>query len=318
MFVGLQYRAAAAYRHSALLPATSKPRVRCLHSQIKTALVGGPAGAPAHRLYFTRDNQPISPWHDIPLVSNASTREYNMVCEIPRWSNAKLEIDTKSPFNPIKHDTKNGKLRYVANIFPYKGYIWNYGAFPQTYEDPAETDPDTRHAGDNDPIDVLEVGSKVCREGEVHRVKALGVLALIDDKETDWKVLAIRTDDPLAAKINGVGELEQFMPGLVSATVDWFTKYKVPDGKPRNCWAFDAKPRDADYAHDVIARAHDSWKKLIRQPHSQLKLDNVSIETSPSCLSSAEANDAFKALFGGGSIQQEQQQSHSDFWHYVR
>jgi inorganic pyrophosphatase len=32
---------------------------------------------------------------------------------------------------PIKQDTKKGALRYVPNIFPYKGYAWNYGAFPQ-------------------------------------------------------------------------------------------------------------------------------------------------------------------------------------------
>jgi hypothetical protein len=28
-------------------------------------------------------------------------------------------------------DTKKGKLRFVRNCFPHKGYLWNYGAFPQ-------------------------------------------------------------------------------------------------------------------------------------------------------------------------------------------
>ena len=54
-----------------------------------------------------------------------------MVVEVPRWLNAKMEIATKDPLNPIKQDVKKGKLRYVANLFPYKGYIWNYGAIPQ-------------------------------------------------------------------------------------------------------------------------------------------------------------------------------------------
>lgn len=44
------------------------------------------------------------------------------------WS---AEIATEEPLNPIKQDIKKGKLRYVANIFPHKGYIWNYGALPQ-------------------------------------------------------------------------------------------------------------------------------------------------------------------------------------------
>ena len=62
---------------------------------------------------------------------NAGT--FNMVVEVPRWSNAKMEIDLKEKFNPIKQDTKKGKLRFVANCFPHKGYIWNYGALPQTW-----------------------------------------------------------------------------------------------------------------------------------------------------------------------------------------
>lgn len=33
--------------------------------------------------------------------------------------------------NPIVQDTKKGKLRFVRNCFPHKGYIWNYGALPQ-------------------------------------------------------------------------------------------------------------------------------------------------------------------------------------------
>ena len=42
-----------------------------------------------------------------------------------------IQIATGEPLNPIKQDVKKGKLRYVNNCFPYKGYIWNYGAFPQ-------------------------------------------------------------------------------------------------------------------------------------------------------------------------------------------
>lgn len=42
-----------------------------------------------------------------------------------------FQIATKDVLNPIKQDVKKGKLRYVANVFPHKGYIWNYGAIPQ-------------------------------------------------------------------------------------------------------------------------------------------------------------------------------------------
>ena len=39
--------------------------------------------------------------------------------------------------------------------------------------------------------------------GEVKQVKVLGVLAMIDDGETDWKILGIDVNDPNADKLNG-------------------------------------------------------------------------------------------------------------------
>ena len=42
-----------------------------------------------------------------------------------------VQISKEEPLNPIKQDVKKGKLRYVRNCFPHKGYLWNYGAFPQ-------------------------------------------------------------------------------------------------------------------------------------------------------------------------------------------
>jgi inorganic pyrophosphatase len=55
-------------------------------------------------------------------------------------------------------DVKKGRIRFASNIFPHKGYIWNYGAIPQTWEDPSHVDPDTGCKGDGDPIDVVEIG----------------------------------------------------------------------------------------------------------------------------------------------------------------
>ena len=83
--------------------------------------------------------------------------------------------------NPIKQDIKKEKLRFVCNCFPHHGYIWNYGALPQTWEDPGHTDADTGCKGDNDPLDVCEIGFRVAKRGEVRRVKILGCLALIDE-----------------------------------------------------------------------------------------------------------------------------------------
>lgn len=84
-----------------------------------------------HRVYLEQNGVPISPFHDIPLYANPEKTVLNMIVEIPRWTNAKLEISKEELLNPIKQDVKKGKLRYVRNCFPHKGYLWNYGAFPR-------------------------------------------------------------------------------------------------------------------------------------------------------------------------------------------
>lgn len=60
--------------------------------------------------------------------------------------------------NPILQDSKKGKARFVHNCFPHHGYIWNYGAIPQTWENPELVDQHTQQKGDNDPIDICEIG----------------------------------------------------------------------------------------------------------------------------------------------------------------
>ena len=39
-----------------------------------------------------------------------------MIVEIPRYTNAKMEINKKEKLNPIIQDSKNNKLRYVDNV----------------------------------------------------------------------------------------------------------------------------------------------------------------------------------------------------------
>lgn len=58
--------------------------------------------------------------------------------------------------------------------------------------------------------------SQVCSRGEVIKVKVLGTLALIDEGETDWKVIVINTDDPDAANYNGRKATHQQIHMLVA------------------------------------------------------------------------------------------------------
>lgn len=165
-----------------------------------------------------------------------------------------MEVATKEASNPIAQDIKKGNLRdYHGPIF------WNYGCLPQTWEDPSEKHPELGCFGDNDPIDVVEIGSAALPMGSVKPVKALGVLAMIDDGELDWKVLAVSTDDPLAEQYNDIADV----PEAVQAGIrEWFRWYKTPDDKPINEFGFDEKFLDKKRCEAVIEETHEAWKKL--------------------------------------------------------
>jgi len=268
-----------------------------------------------YRVFFKdASGKAISPMHDIPMLAGEGV--YNMVVEVPRWTNAKMEIDLKSSLNPIKQDVKKGKLRYVKNCFPHHGYIWNYGAIPQTWEDPNHTDPDTKCKGDNDPIDVCEIGHKVHKRGAVVRVKVLGTFAMIDEGETDWKILAIDVTDPLAENLNDIHDVEKLMPGFLAATVEWFKIYKMPDGKPANEFAFDAKPKDREFAEKVISGCHESWKKLVAG-----EIDGKGISLTNSGLgnsTSMSAEDATAVMAAAAPVGEELPLPDDvDKWYYV-
>ncbi|KAB8204448.1 inorganic pyrophosphatase [Aspergillus parasiticus] len=242
----------------------------------------GQANTLEHRVYIEKDGQPVSPFHDIPLYANEEQTILNMVVEIPRWTNAKQEISKEELLNPIKQDVKKGKLRYVRNCFPHKGYLWNYGAFPQTWEDPNTVHPETKAKGDNDPLDVCEIGELVGYPGQVKQVKVLGVMALLDEEETDWKVIVIDVNDPLAPKLNDVEDVERHLPGLLRATNEWFRIYKIPDGKPENQFAFSGECKNKKYALEVIRECADAWEKLMtgKSPKGEISTKNVSVANS--------------------------------------
>jgi len=48
-------------------------------SYTSVVFIGGPKGI-------------VSPFHDVPLFANSDKTVFNMVVEIPRWTNAKMEV----------------------------------------------------------------------------------------------------------------------------------------------------------------------------------------------------------------------------------
>jgi len=157
------------------------------------------------------------------------------------------------------------KVLYV--FFKYGDLPFNYGFIPQTWEDPNQP---SRHAdasglkGDNDPLDVVEISGTSITRGDVLPVKVISVLGLIDEGEADWKLIAIRADHPHASEIHSIKDAERILETrLQEIVVDWFQKYKVPDGKAENRFTHNAKFQSPEMALEVIEDGHRQWHDLI-------------------------------------------------------
>ena len=87
----------------------------------------------------------ISPWHDVDFYAGVDpldelSKLLAFVCEIPRDTVEKMEIHKTKEWNPIIQDTfKDGSPRY----YKYGPSLVNYGAIPQTWEDPSMPDVST-------------------------------------------------------------------------------------------------------------------------------------------------------------------------------
>ena len=200
-----------------------------------------------------------------------------------------------SPKRKIKSPVPVGFV--LASSRPYLAHTLLFSEH-NSWEDPTFIHPDAENCrGDNDPLDVCEIGARICRPGVsisnfayapspcclinigtdtfhvsslplqfikgVRPVKVLGILCMIDEGECDWKVVAIDAEDKWAPFLNDIDDVERELPGLCDAIREWYRTYKIPDGKPPNVFGLDEKFMDKAYAKEVIDECHHAWEMLI-------------------------------------------------------
>lgn len=106
------------------------------------------------------------------------------------------------PNNPLRQETVDEGQKQLLRHFR-NGFIpFNYGFLPQTIEDPVELEPMSGFPGDGDPLDVVELSETPLPVGALCRAKVLGAMCLIDQNETDWKILVVNEDSELTRKLN--------------------------------------------------------------------------------------------------------------------
>lgn len=134
----------------------------------------------------------------------------------------------------------------------------------------------------------------------------LGTFVVLDQGETDWKVVAVDIEDPLAAKLNNISDVEANIPGFLASLKNWFCMYKVHDGKKANTLPLGQTDknqrfvirkkaletctitefRGSSYALKLIDRCHKEWRScrtlLLERSHKSESKPYVDIsEESP-------------------------------------
>ncbi|MGE5673064.1 MAG: inorganic diphosphatase [Mycobacterium leprae] len=125
--------------------------------------------------------------------------------EIPAGSQNKYEYDKE------KHIVRLDRVLYSPVHYPT-----DYGYVPETLEE------------DGDPIDVLVLVTNPTFPGCVIDARIVGVLAMVDDKGVDNKLLAVPVKDP---RFNQVRELEDVPAHRLREIEHFFKTYKDLEGK---------------------------------------------------------------------------------------
>lgn len=72
----------------------------------------------------------------------------------------------------------------------------------------------------------MEIGERTGKIGEILKVKPLAALAMIDEGELDWKIVAISLDDPRASLLNDIDDVEKHFP-VIFLSYDAFADFSA-------------------------------------------------------------------------------------------
>lgn len=156
------------------------------------------------------DNKPTNFLHNIaPFTADSLI---NVVIEIPAGTNQKWELNKSTgqiEWEQVSADS--------FRVIDYLSYPSNYGFVPQTLLSKASN-------GDGDPVDVFVLGKSIARE-EIVKVRIVGIIHMLDDNESDSKLLAVSTDGP-GFDVNTFEALNKNYPGIIDIIKLWLVHYK--------------------------------------------------------------------------------------------
>lgn len=170
-------------------------------------------------------------WHDIN-DSRIKADSFVACIEIPKGSKKKYELDKETGLIILD------RILYTSTHYPA-----NYGFIPRTYSQ------------DNDPLDVLVLCNETFDPLVLVRCYPIGVIKMVDQNESDEKIIAVCQNDP---SMNGYKDISELPQHNFEEIKHFFNVYKTLEGKE----AMVTEVLGADDARKIIQDAIDEYKKL--------------------------------------------------------
>ena len=168
--------------------------------------------------------------HDI-TPGKKVPNEINVIVEINKGSKNKYELDKETGLIMLD------RVMYTSQDYPF-----DYGFVPQT------------HWHDGDPLDVVLLTTHPLVPGLLLTARPVGVMDMIDDGESDAKVLAVPVKDP---RWNEVNDITDINPHTIEEIKHFFETYKQIQKKTVSIPTI----RGKDAAQEVITEALELYKK---------------------------------------------------------
>lgn len=123
--------------------------------------------------------------HDIP-AGNQTPDTINVIIEIPKGSKNKYELDKET-----------GLIMLDRAMHTSQDYPFDYGFLPQS------------HWEDGDPLDIIVLTTYPLLPGILVKVRPVAIMNMIDDGESDAKIIAVPVKDPRFDKILDIQDVNE-------------------------------------------------------------------------------------------------------------
>lgn len=167
-------------------------------------------------------------WHDI---DPGEAEKMNVIVEIHRGAKNKYEIDKETGLIALD------RVMHTSQDFPF-----DYGFVPQTLWE------------DGDPLDVVILSTYPLVPGILVRVRPVAIMDMIDDGDSDAKIIAVPDKDP---RWDEVRDLTDVNKHTVKEIEHFYSTYKKLQNKVVEVRGFAGKAE----AVAAFEKSRESYKK---------------------------------------------------------